>query len=362
MRVRSFPALLPAVALCVAVVLGVATMPAVVAADTGTTAYAKADAGMRARMKADDLGGGALLVRRGDDTLHERTFGTWTLGKVVPIASASKWLTAATLMTFVDEGRLSLDDPVSTWFPGFADGAKQAITVRMLLSHTHGLVSPGCEGDTRITLQACAREAADGPQPAYEPGAEFHYGGTGYVIAGAIVEKLSDTSFERAFEARIAKPLGMAHTTFDRIGSSNRRTRNPMPAASAQASTDDYAKFVAMLAAGGSTPDGEHVLNRDSVAEIERDQVAGIDTHDDGAVQITGIPTYGLGVWRDEVDGNDDIEVVSGSGALGFYPWIDRVHGTYGIVAVVDPSGPEHAVPLSQRIARMTWRAAAVQS
>ena len=77
------------------------------------------------------------------------------------------------------------------------------------------------------------------------------------------------------------------------------------------------------------------------------------------AVQITGIPTYGLGVWRDEVDGQDRIEVVSGSGALGFYPWIDRVHGTYGIVAVVDPSGPEHAVPLSADIARATWRAAA---
>jgi hypothetical protein len=64
-------------------------------------------------------------------------------------------------------------------------------------------------------------------------------------------------------------------------------------------------------------------------------------------------------VWRDEVAGDDSIEVVSGSGALGFYPWIDRVHGTYGIVAVADPSGSEHAVPLSQKIARMTWRAAA---
>jgi hypothetical protein len=95
------------------------------------------------------------------------------------------------------------------------------------------------------------------------------------------------------------------------------------------------------------------------VAEIERDQVAGIETRDDGAVQITGIPTYGLGVWRDEVAGDDSIAVVSGSGALGFYPWIDRAHGTYGIVAVADPTGPEHAVPLSQKIARMTWRAAA---
>jgi CubicO group peptidase (beta-lactamase class C family) len=353
---------LHAVALCVGLVLGAA----VPAAATGTAAgqanpYAKADAAMRRRVRADGLDGGALLVRHGNDTLHEATFGNWTMRKVVPIASASKWLTSATLMTFVDEGRLSLDDPVSTWFPGFAAGAKRAITVRMLLSHTHGLVSPGCEGDTGVTLRDCAQEVADGPQPAYLPGAEFHYGGTGFVVAGAILERLSGKSFERTFEDRIAKPLGMRHTTFDRIGSSTRHTRNPMPAASAQASTADYASFVGMLASGGLADDGHRVLSDASVAEIERDQVAGIDTSDDAAVQITHIPTYGLGVWRDEVDGADRIEVVSGSGALGFYPWIDRVHGTYGIVAVADPSGPEHAVPLSQEIARLTWRAAAHQ-
>ena len=49
---------------------------------------------------------------------------------------------------------------------------------------------------------------------------------------------------------------------------------------------------------------------------------------------------------------------MSGSGALGFYPWIDRVHGTYGIVAVDDEvHRPEHAVPTSQRIARLLWNA-----
>ena len=99
------------------------------------------------------------------------------------------------------------------------------------------------------------------------------------------------------------------------------------------------------------------MLTPASVAEIENDQVRGLDTRGDGAVQITGIPTYGLGVWRDEVAADDSIEVVSGSGALGFYPWIDRVHGTYGIVAVDDElHGADHAVPASQRIAQMLWQ------
>ena len=114
-----------------------------------------------------------------------------------------------------------------------------------------------------------------------------------------------------------------------------------------------------MLAHDGGV-DGHVVLQPASVAEIERDQVTGLDTSDDDAVRITGIPTYGLGVWRDVVGPDDEIQVVSGSGALGFYPWIDRVHGTYGIVAVDDErNGAERAVPASQRLARMLWAAAA---
>jgi CubicO group peptidase (beta-lactamase class C family) len=351
-------ALVVVVALTACVVATALPRPAPADASEG---FASADAAMRARVRADDLDGGALVVRRGASVLHDETFGSWTTKTVVPIASASKWLTAATLMTFVDEGRLRLDDPVADYLPGFGD-SKRAITVRMLLSHTHGLVSPGCEGDPTTTLMACAREVGDGPAPATQPGTAFHYGGTGFVVAGAIIERLSRASFEQAFERRIAEPVGMTTTAFDQSVSDRgrhrqARTRNPAPAASAVSTTADYTRFVAMLAAGG-TAGGKRVLSETSVAEIERDQVAGIDTRDDAAVQITGIPTYGLGVWRDVVDGQDQIRVVSGSGALGFYPWIDRAHGTYGIVAVRDLSGPDHAVPLSQRIARLCWAAA----
>jgi CubicO group peptidase (beta-lactamase class C family) len=259
-------------------------------------------------------------------------------------------------MTFVDQGELALDDRVAAYLPGFG-GTKSGITVRELLSHTTGLTSSTCEGDPSTTLRRCVASIASGPGPSSPPGSQFHYSGVGFVIAGRIIERLSGTSFEHAFEARVADPVGMQHTRFD--GTRRPHSRNPAPAASATSTVDDYAKFLRMLAAGG-TVDGKAVLSPSSVAEIERDQVRDLDTRDDAAVQITGIPTYGLGVWRDEVAPDDSIQVVSGSGALGFYPWIDRVHGTYGIVAVDDElHGPEHAVPASQRIARMLWQTAA---
>jgi CubicO group peptidase (beta-lactamase class C family) len=318
--------------------------------------YRDADAALRTRVRDDDLPGGVLVVGRGDSVVHRFAVGEIAPTTVMPIASASKWLTAATLMTFVDDGDLSLDDPVARFLPAFG-GPKAAITVRELLSHTTGLPSASCEGDPSTTLRRCVASIASGADPDTTPGTEFHYSGVGFAVAGRIVERLAGTSFERAFTDRIAAPVGMRHTRFD--GGAAVGNRNPSPAASATSSAADYTRFLRMLAAGGVVA-GRRILSAASVAEIERDQVRGLDTTGDSAVRITGIPTYGLGVWRDVVADDDTIEVVSGSGALGFYPWIDRVHGTYGLVAVDDEAhGAEHAVPSSQRIARVLWEAAA---
>jgi CubicO group peptidase (beta-lactamase class C family) len=347
---RPWRELVALIAVCV--LAAVAIAPTAGAAGT----YRAADTALRARVRDDELAGGVLLVARDGQTLHRLAVGNTTARTVMPIASASKWLTSATLMTFVDEGKLALDDPVASYLPAF-EGPKAAITVRELLSHTTGLPPAECEGDPSTTLRRCVATIAAAGDPSSAPGTEFHYSGVGFVIAGRLIERLAGTSFEQAFRDRIADPLGMTHTRFD--GTRRPHSRNPAPAASATSTVDDYARFLRMLAAHG-TVDGRTVLSASSVAEIEKDQVAGLDTRDDGAVQITGIPTYGLGVWRDEVAPDDAIEVVSGSGALGFYPWIDRMHGNYGIVAVDDEiHGSEHAVPASQRIARMSWQAAA---
>jgi CubicO group peptidase (beta-lactamase class C family) len=334
----------------------VAILCAMVVPAHGAASFGAADRAMAARVVDDQLSGGVLLAVRGNDILHERSFGGLNARSVIPIASASKWLTAATLMTFVDEGRLKLDDPVARFLPAFT-GAKATITVRELLSHRSGLPSASCEGDPSTTLQECVNEIARGASPTSRPGTAFHYSGVGFAVAGRIVELLGGMSFQQTFVKRVGRPLGMTHTRFD--GSGHTRNRNPSPAASARSSVDDYARFLRMLAHDG-VAGGHRVLSSASVAEIERDQVAGIDTRGDGAVQITGIPTYGLGVWRDVVAADDTIEVVSGSGGLGFYPWIDRVHHTYGAVAVDDEAhGSEHAVPASQRIAQMLWNSAA---
>jgi CubicO group peptidase (beta-lactamase class C family) len=338
------------------VALVVATVTPAVASSTSADPFAAVDASMRARVRDDGLMGGVVFVGRNGGMIHDTSVRAVDDRTIIPIASASKWLTSATLMTLVDEGKLALDTPVVDVLPAFR-GAKQAVTARQLLSHTSGLLYDACTDDPTTTTAACTDEIATGPAPTTKPGSQFAYSGVGYEVAARIIEVLTGMSFEDAFERRIAVPLGMAETRFDRYG--GQTTRHPAPAASATSTVSDYARFLTMLAADGQVTGGR-VLSHDSVAEIERDQVKGLRTRHDDAVQITKIPTYGLGVWRDVVGPGDDARVVSGSGAYGFYPWIDRRHGTYGIIGVADlRDGSDYAVPRSQQQARMAWRAAA---
>ncbi len=321
----------------------------------GPSTFDDVDAAMEARIRDDGIDGGALLVARADGSVvHQRLFGDATGGEVLPVASASKWLTSATLLTLVDEGRLGLDDPIARWLPAFGDGDEARITLRRLLSHTSGIAQADCIWDRTTTMEACVDEIAAAPL-ADPPGAAFRYGNTSYQVAARLGEAASGEAFQDLFLERIARPLGMTDTRFD----GGRPTANPAPAASGSTTVADYGRFLRMLVNGGEL-DGRRVLSTASVAELERDQVVGLDTSHDQAVRITGTPTYGLGLWRDRVDDQDRAVVVSGSGSLGFYPWIDHEHGTYGMVAVADEAHADgRAVRASQRLARLALDATA---
>jgi CubicO group peptidase (beta-lactamase class C family) len=316
--------------------------------------FDRVDSAMQRRVRGQ--GGGAALVVHDQATLFRRSYGGVHTSTLIPIASASKWLTAATLMTLVDQGRLALDDPVARFLPNFGGGSG-TVTIRSLLSHTSGLPDSVCVGDDTTTLRDCVDQTAAAAAVALPNQTRtFHYSSVGYVVAGRIIEVVTGESFERAFEDRIAVPVGMRRTRFD--GTTRPRSQNPDPSASAISSVDDYARFLNMLLhLGASGP--RQVLTPASVLEIERDQVRGFDTSQDAAVAITRIPTYGLGVWRDVTDPADGTVIVSGNGGLGFYPWIDRAHDDYGIVGVADDRGPDQAVPASQRVARLEWTVAA---
>ena len=82
--------------------------------------------------------GAAMLVAKDNRVIYQHCFGNYTPATPVFIASAGKWLAAATIMSVVDEGKLSLDDHPSRWLPEFKNDPKDRATLRQMLAHTSG--------------------------------------------------------------------------------------------------------------------------------------------------------------------------------------------------------------------------------
>ena len=128
------------------------------------------------------------------------------------IASNSKQFTAMALLLLRDEGKLSLDDPVSKFVSGITDGEK--VTIRELLSHTSGLQDfwpqdySFIDMEQPTTPQHIVDKWAKKPLD-FKPGARWQYSNTGYVVAGMIAEKVSGEPLLTYLHRKIFDPLGM---------------------------------------------------------------------------------------------------------------------------------------------------------
>jgi Beta-lactamase class C and other penicillin binding proteins len=162
------------------------------------------------------LAGRWIARKKGLDT--QQVLDDFTTTTRQRIASCSKWLSAALVMTFVDEGQLKLEDTVGAFLPVMTAHGKGNITIGQCLSHLTGIQAESLrESLENINKTQSMEEAinsiANLPMEG-EPGKTFHYSNVGLQIAGAVIEKIAHKDFETLFAERIAKPLGLTHTDF----------------------------------------------------------------------------------------------------------------------------------------------------
>ena len=183
---------------------------------------ARADALLAAAYPADGPGATVIVTRRGRtiytasrgmaDIAGRRPLGPNT---VFRLGSLTKQFTAAIILQLVQERRISLDDPVSRFFPDYPQPGAGA-TVRQLLNHTSGIQSytgiPGfMAGDAPARAHSTAEMIAlfrDLPSPT-PPGQAWAYNNSGYVLLGAIVEQVTGKPWHRVLAERITGPLGL---------------------------------------------------------------------------------------------------------------------------------------------------------
>lgn len=254
-----------------------------------------------------------------------------------PIAGSSAWLTAALAMIFVDEGKISLDDPVTKYIPLFTSYSKKYITIRHCLANTTGIHAeePGLKALLQNRKYSTLEEEVNSfakREIERNPGEMFFYSNIGINIIGRVLEIVGKKAFDRLISDKLLRPLKMRQTTFyiDFDKSFN-------PSGGALSTANDYINFLGMLVNKGVF-EGKRILSEKSIAEMQKIQT--------GTAAIKYQPAitlgygYGLGVWIRDKDATGAATVVTSPGIYGPYPIIDYCRG-YALLIFTKELGDE---------------------
>jgi CubicO group peptidase (beta-lactamase class C family) len=128
-------------------------------------------------------------------------------------ASLTKLFTTSAVLRLVEDGRLELDDSVAHHLSAFGVNGKDAVTIRQLLTHTGGLPALLRLWDLEPTPETRLQRALQAPLTD-PPGTRFRYSDLGPIALGAVVEKATGTSLDRAINELVMRPLGLQDTRF----------------------------------------------------------------------------------------------------------------------------------------------------
>jgi CubicO group peptidase (beta-lactamase class C family) len=360
---------------------------------------ALADSLINEYVQKDWLPGGVFLLARHGKIVYYKNVGYRTNAKDQPyqkddifrIASMTKAVTCVSIMQLYERGQLQLDDPVYQYIPAFKNSAvldqfndkdstyttvpvKRPITIRMLMTHTAGimygyhaphpfdilyakykLTNAGFGSETETTEDFVNR-IAEVPLE-FQPGEHFHYG-LNIDVLGRIVEVVSGKTLSDYFSENIFEPLGMNDTRFylpqdkqDRLvplyaqgsdGSLTMTTEGGMAGtteypkfndvgyyaggAGLTSTAMDYARFIEALVNDGEY-DGHRILGRKTIGVMTADQMVDLNRKGNGYSNIPG-NTYCLGF---------NLRTVEGAGINSKSPGTFEWGGYYSTKFFIDP-------------------------
>jgi CubicO group peptidase (beta-lactamase class C family) len=160
---------------------------------------------------ASGFAGSVLLAKDGEIVLHKGYGQGITPETPFWVASISKQFTAAAILKLAEEGKLSVDDPITKYFEEVPED-KRGITIHQLLTHTAGFTQKyAADG---ITDRKEAVRALLAQPLKFAPGQDFSYSNDAYNLLAALVETVSGEPFETVLERHLFAPAGLSHTGF----------------------------------------------------------------------------------------------------------------------------------------------------
>ncbi len=272
-----------------------------------------------------ELGGYVVaMIYKGDKVIYQKAIGTeFNVKTQVPIAGACQWLSAALVMSFVDAGKISLDDKISKYIPVYSKYMKGYITIKDCLAHLTGIESEpvhsgGLFGKKKFaSLEEEVDEFASKKETLANPGLEFRYSNVGLDIAGRVLEIVTKRSFEQLMQEHITRPLMMRNTSFASFSAVN-------PSTGAISTASDYMNFLIMILNKGMF-NGKRILSEKAIADMQMVHTTPpmIKYAPKGAEGFS----YGFGQWILEADENGSGTVLASPGFNGIWPMIDKCRG-----------------------------------
>ena len=173
-----------------------------------------------------DTPGVSVLVAKNGKAIYSNAFGIANLEtglkadpkNVFEIGSITKQFTAVAILMLVEQGKLSVDDNITKYIPDYPTQGK-TITVHHLLNHTSGIQSyTGMArfktlARTDMTPTALIDTFKNEPME-FDPGTQFKYNNSGYILLGHIIEVISGTSYENFIQANIFDTVGMTNSYY----------------------------------------------------------------------------------------------------------------------------------------------------
>ncbi len=300
--------------------------------------------------------GFTVAIVKDEKILFARGYGVETIGApklmtsetVCAIGSLTKSFTAAAIMQLEEKGVLDLDQPVVRYLPWFRTANKtesDAITIRMILSNTSGLMAQltsNAHNDSPGALEAFVRSLQE-THLMRAPGTAYQYSNAGFAVAGLIVEKISGMPYAEYIEKHILSPLDMFRSTTDPEDFFEMKSINghhngleqalpasptmPLiamaPAGSIMRSTArDISNYLIALLNGGRFGN-QSILSASSIETMWTPQVSfvGLSVDDGGDGEDY---QYGLGWMLSEIDGRKIIHHAGSTGTMSSMTMIEK--------------------------------------
>jgi methyl acetate hydrolase len=334
--------------------------------------------------------GVVAVVANRDRVLYEGAFGLMDTAKQKPmskdaifrIASMTKPVTSAAVMMLVEQGKLSLDDPVSKYLPSFkgremiaafntADASfttkpAKEVLIRHLLANVSGLAYPFSNDMANRLQQKSGKQAEELPL-LYEPGTRWTYSGSTKVL-GQVIEKVTGGKLDSFLDERIFRPLQLQDTSYavapanlTRVVTIHRR-QNGQLAESANgdkvespvagdgglnSTAADYIKFLQMFLNDGKFR-GATLLRKDSIQAMTKNQIGDVIVQTQPTTNPALSQSFPIGAGRDKFGFGFQIAASNKENpnlrAPGSYTWA----GIYNTHFWVDPKRQIAAVIMMQ--------------